>query len=155
VVRATNPLNVGVVRSVFLYQSADLYEDEKMRLLVVLASVATIVALPPCAHADPDPDTSFLAELKNAGITYGSGADVVAIGRRACQLMDQGQAEPDVIKGMAQQNAGFTNAGATKFTQIAESVFCPQHTGGAVSPPQPTPGNIEPFFPWPPIPAAL
>jgi hypothetical protein len=142
---------------VFLYQSADLYQDGAMRLRVVLASFATIVATAPCAHADPDPDASFLAELKNAGITYGSGADAVGIGRRACQLMDQGHPEPDVINGMAQQNAGFTTAGATKFTQIAESVFCPQHTGGAVSPPQPatTPGNVEPFFPWPPIPAAL
>jgi hypothetical protein len=128
-----------------------------MRPLGVLASFATIVALAPCAHADPGPDASFLAELKNAGITYGGGPDAVGIGRQACQLMDQGHSEPDVIKGMTQQNAGFTTDGATKFTQIAESVFCPQHTGGAVSPPQPTntPGNIAPFFPWPPIPAAL
>jgi hypothetical protein len=97
-----------------------------------------------------------LAELKNSGITYGSGPDAVGIGRRACQLMDEGHSEPDVIKGMTQQNAGFSNDAATKFTQIAGSVFCPQHTGGAVTPPQPTTqSNPPPFFPWPPIPAAL
>jgi Protein of unknown function (DUF732) len=127
-----------------------------MRPLVVLASFATIVAPDTCAHADPGPDASFLAELKNSGITYGSGPDAVGIGRRACQLMDEGHSEPDVIKGMTQQNAGFSNDTATKFTQIAESVFCPQHTGGAVTPPQPTTqSNPPPFFPWPPIPAAL
>ena len=53
--------------------------------------------------------------------------------------MDQGHTEPDVIKSMTEQNAGFTTDAATKFTQIAESIYCPQHIGGAVSPPQPTP----------------
>jgi hypothetical protein len=86
-------------------------------------------------------------------VVLASFATIVA---PACQLMDEGHSEPDVIKGMTQQNAGFSNDAATKFTQIAESVFCPQHTGGAVTPPQPTtPWNPPPFLPWPPIPAAL
>ena len=45
--------------------------------------------------------------------------------------MDQGHTEPDVIKSMTEQNAGFTTDDATKFTQIAESIYCPQHIGGS------------------------
>jgi hypothetical protein len=107
-----------------------------MRLHVVLASFAAVIGLAAPAQADPDPDASFLAALNNAGITYQSGPDATAIGRRACQLMGQGHTEPDVIKSMTEQNAGFTTDAATKFTQIAESIYCPQHIGGALSPPQ-------------------
>jgi hypothetical protein len=71
--------------------------------------------------------------------------------------MDQGHPEADVIKGMTEQNAGFTNNGATKFVQIAENVYCPQHVGGVVQPPPPHPAPYSPppFFPWPVPPAAL
>ena len=128
-----------------------------MRPPVALAGLAALIGVATPAHADPDPDASFLDALNNAGITYQNGPDAIAIGRRACQLMDQGHPEPDVIKNMTQQNAGFTNDGATKFTQIAESVFCPQHIGGAVAPPPPAqqPNYPLPEFPWPALPGAL
>jgi hypothetical protein len=100
-----------------------------MRLHVVLASFAAGIGLATPAQADPDPDASFLAALSDAGITYQCGPDAVGIGRRACQLMDQGHSEPDVIKGMTEQNAGFTTDAATKFTQIAESIYCPSTSG--------------------------
>jgi hypothetical protein len=133
-----------------------LYEDEAMRLPIVLASLAALLGLAVPAHADPDPDASFLDALDNAGITYHNGPDAIAIGRRACQLMDQGHPEPDVIKSMTQQNAGFTDDGAAKFIQIAESVYCPQHTGGAVAPPPAQQPNYPlPEFPWPALPGAL
>jgi len=129
-----------------------------MRLAVVLVSVGAAIGLATPALADPDPDADFLAALKNAGITYESGPDAIGIGRRACQLMDQGHPEADVIKGMTEQNAGFTIDGATKFVQIAENVYCPQHIGGAVAPPppsQPSQPAVPPFFPLPAPPAAL
>ena len=70
---------------------ADLYEDEAMRLLVVLAGLAAVMGLATPAQADAgNPDADFLAALNNAGITYKSGPDAIAIGRRACELMDQG-----------------------------------------------------------------
>jgi hypothetical protein len=100
-----------------------------VRLHVVLASFAAGIGLATPAQADPDPDASFLAALNNAGITYQSGPDAVGIGRRAWQLMDQGHSEPDVIKGMTEQNGGFTTDAATKFTQIAESIYCPSTSG--------------------------
>jgi hypothetical protein len=117
---------------------------EAMRLLLVLAGFGAVIGLAAPAHADPDDD--FLAALRNAGITYKSGADAIGIGHRACQLMDQGNLEADVIRNMAQQNPGFGDA--TQFTRIAENVYCPQHNGGFV--PQPYPGG----FPWFPPPGA-
>ena len=126
-----------------------------MRLLIVLASFAAVVGLAPTAQADPD--ASFLAALNNAGITYQSAPDAIAIGQRACQLMDQGYAEALVIKSMTEQNRGFTTDAATKFVQIAEGAYCPQHLGGVVQAPPPPPQEpaVPPFFPLPPPPAAF
>jgi hypothetical protein len=136
--------------------SADLYKDEEMRKLVVLASFAAVVGLAAPAQADADGD--FLAGLNNAGITYQSGPDAIGIGRRACDLMDQGHPPADVIKAMTDQNPGFTNDAAGKFLEVAENTLCPQHIGGAVSPPPPPPPQepaVPPFFPWPALPGAL
>jgi Protein of unknown function (DUF732) len=135
---------------------ADLYKDEEMRLLVMLASAAAVIGLATPAQADPDAD--FLAGLNNAGITYQSGPDAIGIGRRACDLMDQGHPPADVIKAMTDQNPGFTNDAAAKFLEVAEDTLCPQHIGGAVSPPPPPPPQepaVPPFFPWPAPPAAF
>jgi hypothetical protein len=125
---------------------------EAMRLLLVLAGLTTTVGLATPAWADSGADANFLAALKNAGITYQSGPDAMAIGQRACQLMDQASPEADVIKSVTEQNAGFTTDAATKFVRIAEIVYCPQHIGGAM--PTPTQPAIPPEFPWPAPPAA-
>jgi Protein of unknown function (DUF732) len=127
-----------------------------MRLLVALASFAAVIGLAAPVQADPDGD--FLAALNTAGITYQNGADAIGIGRRACELMDQGHSQADVIKAMTDQNPGFTTEGATQFVVLAENTLCPQHIGGAVSPPpppQPSQPEVPPFFPWPAPPAAL
>jgi hypothetical protein len=129
------------------------HQDEAMRLRAVLASSAASIALAAPVHADPDPDQIFLAALNNAGITYHSGPDAVATGRRACQLMDQGARESDVVTSMAEQNKGFTTDAARKFTRIAETTYCPGHTFGE-TPPPPT-WNPLPEFPWPALPPAL
>jgi hypothetical protein len=127
-----------------------------MRLLVALAGLAAaVIGLATPAQADGDGD--FLAGLNNAGITYQSGPDAIGIGRRACDLMDQGHSETDVIKAVTDQNPGFTNDGATRFVQIAENTLCPQHIGGAVSPPPPQPQQpaVPPYFPLPPLGPAM
>lgn len=128
-----------------------------MRLLAP-ACFAALIAMAAPAQADPGGgDADFLAGLNSAGISYKSGPDAVGIGRRACELMDQGHPPADVIKAMTDQNPGFTNAGAAKFLEVAENTLCPQHIGGAVSPPPPPPQEpaVPPFFPWPAPPAAL
>ena len=135
---------------------ADLYKDEDMRLPIVLASFAAVIGLAAPAQADADGD--FLAGLNNVGITYQNGPDAIGIGRRACDLMDQGHPPADVIKAMTDQNPGFTNEAAARFLEVAENTLCQQHIGGAVSPPpppQPSGPAVPPFFPWPAPPAAL
>jgi hypothetical protein len=134
---------------------ANLYEDEAMRMLVVLASFAAVVGVATPAQADPNnngsgPDASFLTALDNAGITYQSGAGAVAAGKRACALMDQGHPASDVIKDVSASNPGFTMDAAVKFTAIATSTYCPQHLGEPTTqaPPPPSP-VIWPEFPWP------
>src|ERR1035441_7510907 len=135
---------------------ADLPEDESMRLLVVLASLAAAIGFAATAQGDPSgEDAAFIAALNDAGITYQNAPDAIAIGRRACDLMNQGHAEVDVIKSMAQANPGFTDDAATRFTHIAESAYCPQYVN-APPQPQPAPAPTQPWidFPWPGLPAA-
>jgi hypothetical protein len=126
-----------------------------MRPPVVLASLEALIGLAVPAHADPGPDASFLDALNNAGITYHNGPDAIAIGRRVCELMDQGNPQADVIKSMTRENSGFTDDNATKFTQISENVFCPQHTWGIVPTPAQQPWSPPIDFPLPPLPAAF
>lgn len=112
-----------------------------MRIVLALAGVAAVVGVAPPAHADPGADASFLAALDKAGITYHSGPVAVEVGKRACELMDQGHPEIDVIKEVSSSNPGFTVDGAAKFTMIAASAFCPQHLGQQVSQAPPPPQN--------------
>jgi hypothetical protein len=135
---------------------ANLYENQAVRTLVVVASFVFVIGVAAPAQADPDsnvsgPDASFLAALDKAGITYQSGPAAVAVGKRACELMDQGHPESDVIKSMSASNPGFTTDGATKFTTIAVNAYCPQHLGEptAQAPPPPASSAIWPMFPLP------
>jgi hypothetical protein len=62
-------------------------------MLVVLAGFAAVIGVATPAGADPGsngsvPDTSFLAALDTAGITYQSKTAAVAVGKEACALMD-------------------------------------------------------------------
>jgi len=134
---------------------ANLYEDEAMRLLVMLAGVAAVLGVATPAQADPGdsgPDASFLAALTKAGITYQDPTVAVAVGKKACQLMDQGSPEVDVIKSVSSSNSGFTVDGAAQFTMIAASAYCPQHMGHPLSQalvPTPQPPQQNPIIDFP------
>lgn len=126
-----------------------------MRLLVMLGCFGAVIGLAAPAQADPNADASFLAELNRAGISYGTPADAVAAGRRACDLMSQGQQENDVIASLTSENPGFTTPSATQFTTIAASAYCPQMLGNPPPPPtNQTPPPQSWFVDLPPLPAA-
>ena len=140
---------------------ANLYKDVAVRILVALAGMAAVVGFAAPAQADPETgasgsDASFLAALDKAGITYQSGAVAVQVGKRACELMDQGHPEIDVIKDVSSSNPGFTVDGAAKFTMIAASAYCPQHLGQPITqaPPPPRDSASRPDSPLPVPPAA-
>jgi hypothetical protein len=120
----------------------NLYEDEAMRFLVMLAGFAAVLGVATPAQADPGSsgtDASFLAALNKAGITYQDPAVAVAVAKKACALMDQGNPEAGVIKSVSSSNPGFTGDGAAQFTMIAASAYCPQHMGQPVTQAAPTP----------------
>ena len=124
-----------------------------MRMLVLLASFAVVIGVAAPAQAAPNshtsgPDASFIGALENAGITYQSRADAIAVGKRACALMDQGHPASDVIKDVSASNPGFTMDAAVKFTAIATSIYCPQHLGEPTTQAPPPPSPVI----WPMIP---
>ncbi len=112
-----------------------------MRFLVVLASFVAVLGVAMPAQADPgasEPDASFLAALTKAGITYQDPAVAVAVAKKACALMDQGDTQVGVIKSVSSSNPGFTADGAAQFTMIAASAYCPQHMGRPIASAPPT-----------------
>jgi hypothetical protein len=120
-----------------------LYEDEAMRFLVMLAGFAGVLGLVATpGQADPGTsgaDASFLAALTKAGITYQDPTVAVAVGKKACELMDQGNPEVGVIKSVSSSNPAFTADGAAQFTMIAASAYCPQHLGRPITQAPPPP----------------
>ena len=127
---------------------ANLYEDEAMRFLVMLAGFAAALGVATPAQADPGRDASFLAALNKAGITYQDPAVAVAVAQKACELMDQGNPEVIVIKSVSSSNPGFTADGAAQFTMIAASAYCPQHMGRPITQAPPTPQQ-QPLIDFP------
>ena len=125
-------------------------------MLVVFASFAAVIGVATPAQADPGsngsgPDASFLAALDKAGVPYQSGTVAVAIGKRACELMDQGHPQVDVINSMSASNPGSTTSDATQFTTIAAGAYCPQHVGEPIVQAPPTP-TLPPTGTWPEFP---
>ncbi|WP_428338477.1 DUF732 domain-containing protein [Mycobacterium sp.] len=114
----------------------DVYEDDAMRFLVVLASMAAVLGMAAPGQADPGSsgaDASFLAALTMAGITFQDPNVAVAVAKKACALMDQGNPQAGVIKGVSASNPGFNPDGAAQFTMIAASAYCPQHMGQPIA----------------------
>ena len=110
------------------------------RVLVVLGIASSLGSAIP-AHADPNVDASFVDALTKAGITFSDPKSAVSAGKSACELMDQGKSQIDVVQLVTQQNPGVSTVSAAKFTGIAASAYCPQHlqrvsdNGASPSPP--------------------
>jgi hypothetical protein len=124
-----------------------------MRFLVMLTGFAAVLGVATPAQADPansGPDASFLAALNKAGITYQDPTVAVAVAKKACELMDQGNPEVGVIKSVSSSNPGFTADGAAQFIMIAARAYCPQHMGrplaDALTPP---PQQQQPLIDFP------
>jgi hypothetical protein len=104
-----------------------------MRLLLVLASVAAALGLAVPALADPpdppapDPaaDANFIGSLKSAGMTFRNESDAVAAGRLACDMMNSGTSEQDVVTKLSALNPGLNTGGAMKFAALASTAYCP------------------------------
>ena len=111
-------------------------DDGPMRLLLVFASVAVMVGLAvpaladpsdPPAPADPAADATFLDSLNKAGMTYSNGSSAVAAGRLACDMMNSGTSEQDVVTKLSALNPGLNTGGAMKFAALASTAYCPDY----------------------------
>jgi hypothetical protein len=112
-----------------------------MRLPLMLATVAATIGLAVAVPAladpgDPPPgpipdnpaaDSAFLDSLNKAGMTYRNGADAVAAGRMACNMMISGRSEKDVVDELSMRNPGLNSGGAMKFAALASSTYCPDY----------------------------
>lgn len=95
------------------------------------AALAAAIALAAAAAADPaGRDDDFLAALRQAGITYRTAPEAVAVGRAVCGLMDAGTPGVAAVRQVEKSNPGFTLVGAAKFAVIAADKYCPEHLDG-------------------------
>ncbi|SOX52798.1 DUF732 domain-containing protein [Mycobacterium ahvazicum] len=108
-----------------------------MRGVIVFASFAAVIAVAAPAQADPSPDTNFLTELKNAGISYQTPSVAIGVGKSECKLMDEGMPEAEVIKDLEESNPAFKGDSPVQFTTIAVKAYCPQHEGELTTQPAP------------------
>jgi hypothetical protein len=107
-----------------------------MRLLLTLAGAAIAVGLAAPALADPPPpsvpdnpaaDATFLDSLNKAGMSYNSAPSAIKAGKFACDMMNAGAAEKDVIDKLSMLNPGLNSGGAMRFAALASSAYCPDY----------------------------
>ena len=113
-----------------------------MRLVLLLASVATVIGTAAPAYADPDgKDQTFLNALTQAGLTYMSADRAITAGKQVCSLADGGMTGAEIVQNLQDRNPGFQDVGAAKFAAIAASAYCPEKLTQAEEPsPAPKPG---------------
>ena len=113
-----------------------------MQRLLLLTSVAAVVAMAPPAYADPqsDPvaDADFLTQLKQAGLTYQDPAAAVSAAKDVCALVDSGSTDTDIVNNLQLRNPGFSGNGAAEFTTLAAGEYCPKYLTGEGRPPKPS-----------------
>jgi hypothetical protein len=134
---------------------ATLEDSGNMKRLLMLTSVAAMVAMAPPAYADPESDaadTDFLSQLKQAGLTYQDPAAAIRAAKDICDLVDKGSKDTDIITNLQLRNPGFEGNGAAKFTAIAAGKYCPKYLTGEGGPPKPAEpagdqGNPKPAEP--------
>jgi len=95
--------------------------------MVGLAVPALADPPPPPAPPDPAADANFIASLSKAGMTFRKESDAVAAGRLACDMMNSGTSEQDVVNKLAALNPGLNTGGAMKFAALASTAYCPDY----------------------------
>jgi hypothetical protein len=99
-----------------------------MKRLLMLTSVAAMIGMAAPAYADPSGnDAEFLKHLKNAGLTYQDPDQAITVAKSVCDLADKGTSGTDIVDNLKKQNPAFTGDGASKFTAIAASHYCPKY----------------------------
>jgi hypothetical protein len=107
-----------------------------MKLSLTVASAVVMIGIAAPAYADDDDisnDKNFLAELRQAGLTYQDPDNAVAAAKSVCQLVGDGKSVAEIITELRNRNPSFQGTGAAKFTALAASYYCPEYmTGGGL-----------------------
>jgi hypothetical protein len=121
---------------------AILEHSDNMKRLLMLTSVAAMIGMAAPAYADPSGnDSDFLKHLSNAGLTYQDPDKAITVAKSVCDLVDKGTSGKDIVDNLQQNNPGFTGDGASKFTAIAASDYCPKYVAGQGQPANGQPAN--------------
>lgn len=118
-----------------------------MKRLLMLTSAAALIGMAAPAYADPSgADADFLKHLSNAGLSYSDPDKAISVAKNVCDLADKGTSGTDIVDNLKKLNPGFTGDGATKFTAIAASDYCPKYAkpAGEGQPPKPADENQPP-----------
>jgi hypothetical protein len=98
------------------------------RLLMLTSVAAAMIGVAAPAYADPSGnDSDFLKHLSSAGLSYGDPAQAVTVAKSVCDLADKGTSGADIVDDLKKENPAFTGDGASKFTAIAASDYCPKY----------------------------
>jgi hypothetical protein len=108
-----------------------------MRFLLPLSCVVTAIGIAAPAHADINNDNDFLAQLRNAGITYQDRDLAITAGHSVCQLLDGGKSAAEIVTELRNRNPNFQGDGAADFTTLSASHFCPKYLTGEGRGPKP------------------
>ena len=118
----------------------------------MLTSVAAMIGMAAPAYADPSGnDAEFLKHLSNAGLTYKDPDKAISVAKSVCDLADKGTSGTDIVSNLQKLNPDFTGDGASKFTAIAASDYCPKYVAGASQAPK-SPESQPPSEGQPPKP---
>ena len=98
-----------------------------MRRLLALLGASGLIGFAVPAHAEPEGDAAFLADLRTSGITYSSPAQVITSAKAVCGLMGRGETGLQVVSDIQDQNPGMTMDAAARFAALASSAYCPHH----------------------------
>jgi hypothetical protein len=98
------------------------------RITNILAALAMAVSTPlGAAHADPDQDTTFLAQLQRNGLNSSDGgANAVRVAHGICTRLAGGNT-PKQAWRWAISNTQLGLAQAVTFTHISMNVYCSQY----------------------------
>jgi len=98
-----------------------------VRPLLALCGVFAVLGLAAPARGAPGyDDVSFLATVRDAGITYTSPDRAISSGKAVCGWMSAGKPGPEVVGDLQRNNPGMPTDHATLFVAIAVKYYCPQ-----------------------------
>ena len=107
-----------------------LEDSGSMKRLLLLTSVAAVVAMAPPAYADDPPsgvDAEFISQLKAAGLTHQDPTKAIAAAKDLCSLADNGTADTEIESNLMSLNPGLTAHAADEFMALSAAAYCPKY----------------------------